>query len=796
MNKNFNYVGKKINRQDGFNKVTGLAKFADDYSFDNELYGVMLRLPVAHAIIKSIDYSDLHDNPNLIAVVDSNDIPGEKLVGLIRKDQPIFSYKKVLSPGDVLAMLVGEDRDILTKLRNNIKIEYKSLPVISDPAKSLDKNTPLIHSEFKSNLIVHHPLRRGDIEEGFSKSDYIIEKKFTTPHIEHAYLEPETVTAIPEENSIKIIGSIQNPHSTRKIVASVLGWPLVRVRIIQAELGGSFGGKDDIMSILSSRAAIGAIKTNRPVKIKYSREESIEESYKRHAYVMNYKVGFRNDGKLIAMKVNILADGGAYSSMTPFVTWRTLVQATGPYEIENVWIDVKGVYTNNTYTGAMRGFGSPQPIFGQESIMDEIAIKLGMSPFEIRKVNGFRKGSVTATGQKLEGKDINLLKVLKTAVNKTDFSQKWTRNLRNNTKCKSTFIRELEDRSSFILNKDFFVDNDIKLRKGIGLALSFRGCSLGAEGADAVATYLSVQRDGTVYLLSGLAENGQGLRTTFSIIAAEVLGITPDKILYLEQDTHIIPDSGPTVASRSTLMGGNSVKKAAETIKKRLKRLCVTYYKLNSYDQVSMKDNYVCAGSQKITFNDLCEIAYSESTNLSIMGWYTVKETTWNEADGQGTAYFTFVYGCQVAEIVINVTTGEIFIERIFAVHDPGKIINLLGARGQVYGGVTQGSGYALLEEISHENGFVRELNFDQYYIPTIKDIGKIDIEFIEGKDKYGPWGAKSLGEPTLELTSAAIANAVRNALGERFYNLPLNLEEILLKRKLRPGVKSRGSKS
>jgi CO/xanthine dehydrogenase Mo-binding subunit len=487
--------------------------------------------------------------------------------------------------------------------------------------------------------------------------------------------------------------------------------------------------------------------------------------------------------------------------LSPFVTWRSVVQATGPYEIENVWTDVRAVYTNNPYTGAMRGFGSPQIIFAQESLMDEIAVKLGMSPDEIRGINGLRSGSITASGQKLEDHDVNLVKVLETAVKHSNFTGKWKKNQEHNEINKkflrgpgAVFSKRAPGRRR--QKKNNFFPPDQLLQKGIGLATSFRGCSLGAEGIDAAAAYLSVQSDGSVYLLSGLAENGQGLRTTYSIIAAEVLGISVEDIYYLELDTGLVSDSGPTVASRSTLMGGGAVKAAAEIVRQRLEALLKKHWKLKDCEFTFKNHQIAIKGGkkQKISFADLCSLAYGNAVNLAAVGWYPGPKVHWDEALGQGPAYFTYVYGCQVAEVTVNIVTGEVFIHRVTAVHDPGTVINLLGAQGQVYGGVTQGAGYGLWEEISTSSGFIRELNFDQYLIPTSKDIGEIIPIFVEGKEKYGPWGGKSLGEPTLELTAAAVANAVRNALGIRYFNLPLNLEEILLQEKLRPKDLQRGS--
>ncbi|MCU0646095.1 MAG: xanthine dehydrogenase family protein molybdopterin-binding subunit, partial [bacterium] len=736
---NFSLIGKSIPRQDAWSKVTGQAKFADDINTPGQLFGVMVRTSVAHAKINSINFSAIQNDPAIAAICDWRDIPGDNKIGIIKKDQPIFCFEKIVTPGDALAMLVGESESVLLQLCDKVKIEYEPLPVLIDPQRALAPEAPLIHPALGTNLIVHYPLRKGDIKQGFSESDFIIEQTYTTPLIEHAYIEPEAVIAIPNlsRKEIKVIGSIQNPFTARKIVAAVLGWQLTRVRIEQAELGGSFGGKDDTMNILAARAAIGALKTGRPVKIRYRREESILESYKRHPYILKYKVGFTKDGKIKAMKIDILADGGAYASMSPFVTWRTVVQATGPYEIENVETDVRAVYTNNPYTGAMRGFGSPQPIFAQESIMDEIAIQLGMTPDQIRRINGLRSGSITASGQKLENHDVNLMTVLDKAVVTTNFAANWAKNQQANSSIPFSIIsnkKTLNDKAIPILESNDFIPADQLLRKGIGLALSYRGCSLGAEGIDAAAAYLSVQPDGSVYLLSGLAENGQGLRTTFSIIAAEVLGIDVDDVYYLELDTGLVPDSGPTVASRSTIMGGAAVKTAAEIIRQRLEVLICNHWGIPDQNEIIFENMGVFPNKnpkQNISFKDLCALAYNKGISLAAIGWYPGPKVNWDEATGQGQAYFTYVYGCQVAEVTVNIGTGEVYIDRITAVHDPGRVINLLGALGQVYGGVTQGAGYALWEEISTKDGFIRELNFDQYLIPTSKDIGEIVPVFV-----------------------------------------------------------------
>lgn len=786
MKNRFEHIGKAVPRQDGIEKVTGQARFADDISVPGQLHSLMLRVPAAHARIRSVSYGELRKSGLAVIACDAADVPGSNMVGPIKKDQPVFCDQKIVTPGDVVCMLMAENADLLEKARKLVKIDYEELPVLSDPEQALDPEAVKIHPEFEDNLIVHYPLRKGDVEKGFRECEFILEQKYQTQFIEHAYIEPEAVIATPMEGSkgILIKGSIQNPFTTRKVVAAVLDWPLAKVRVEQAELGGSFGGKDDTMNILSARAAVGALKSGRPVRIRYSREDSVLESYKRHPYYMKYKAGFNSDGRVHAMEINIIADGGAYASMSPFVTWRSVVQATGPYEIPNVHTDVRAVYTNNPYTGAMRGFGSPQPIFAQESLMDEIAAKLKMSPLEIRRVNGFKQGSVTASGQVLDSHEVNLHTVLDRAVEESGWQKKWRQPAANDSK----EIKEL------VLKEAQLTEPGQTWKKGIGLAVSYRGCSLGAEGIDAAAAYLAVQPDGSAYLLSGLAENGQGLRTTFNIIAAEVLGIDPHNIYYLETNTAHVADSGPTVASRSTLMGGGAVQNAARIIRGRLEEVLQQHWKLSGKTKFEFSGGRVTCGKKSISFSECCQLAAGSGVNLSAIGWYNAPEVGWEEETGQGDAYFTYVYGCQVAEVAVNTATGEVRLEKVTAVHDPGTVINLLGAQGQVYGGVTQGAGYGLWEEISTHQSKIRELNFDQYLIPTAMDIGEINPVFVEGKDPHGAWGAKSLGEPTLELTAAAIANAVTNATGKRFFKLPLNLEELLLGRKLYPEDLKRGS--
>jgi CO/xanthine dehydrogenase FAD-binding subunit len=516
---------------------------------------------------------------------------------------------------------------------------------------------------------------------------------------------------------------------------------------------------------MACRAALLSNMTGKAIKLTYTREESMRESYKRHPYILNYKVGFNNDGKLRSMKINIIADSGAYSSQSFFVTWRSVVQATGPYEIENVQTDIRSVYTNNPYTAAFRGFGSPQIIFAQESLMDEIADICNLTPLEIRKLNGFKQGSVTASGQVLSEHKVSLDEVIEKAIERSDYKNKLEE------------FKKLNEKKS-------------RYKFGMGFACSYRGCSLGAEGVDASSSIVSVQADGSVYVLAGLNENGQGLRTTFCQIAAEVLGVKFENVVFLEPQTATVPDGGPTVASRATLTGGNAVIDAAQKIKNTIFGIIKNDLNVSDINETVWANGFISLKDPKenispIPFEKAVEQSFKAGVNLSAYGWFKAPDVSWEEETGQGNAYFTYVYGCQVAEIKVDTSTGKIEVIKITAAHDVGKVINKIGIEGQVYGGVAQGIGYTILEDFNLQNGIVKSSNLDDYLLPTIKDIKIIEPILVENPDKYGPFGAKSIGEPTLELASAAINNAVKFATGKYFYQIPLTLERIYLGKNL-----------
>ena len=753
------HVNKSRRRVDARKKVTGEAKFGADLKFNNMLHGKVLRTEYPRARIVDIDTSRAEEHPEVEAVITAEDIH-ENTFGVIIQNQRVLVDDETLYIGDGLAMVAATSRKAAEEAVDLIEVEYEELESIHDPLKARESDAQTVMPGEENNQVIHHPLRKGDTEEGFEKADVIMERSYSTQFIEHAYLEPEAVTAVPEERNtlVTIYGSVQNPNATRDAVARVLDTDLNRVRIIQDNMGGSFGGKDENISSLAARASLLALETGRPVKMVNSREESIVESYKRHPYNMNYKIGASEDGEIQAMEIECVADSGAYACQTPFVTWRSVVQATGPYQVPNVRTDTYGFYTHNPYTGAMRGYGSPPIIFAGESLMDELADELDMSPVEIRRKNMLENGARTATDQKLDNHEVSLEEVMDKAMAAIDYEEK---------------------------REKYSAPQNDEIKRGIGLAISYRGVSLGAEGVDAAGSIVSVQKDGSVIVYCGLAENGQGLKTVFTQVAAEELGIDMERVNYMETDTSVSPESGSTVASRSTLMGGNAIKKAVDNIRTVMEEFVQDEYGVD--ESIVLRDNAVFteSGQRVADFSEVAAAAFHSGVFLSAYGWHQAPDISWDEEIGQGNPYFTYVYGCQIAEVEVDTGTGEVAVLNMAAAHDVGKAINPANVRGQIYGGTVMALGHALMEDLGFSDGFINHTNFDEYLIPTVKDAPDVEAIIVENPDPAGPYGAKASGEPAMELGGAAINNAIAQATGDRHRDLPLNLERVLIGRDL-----------
>ncbi|MDD4147713.1 MAG: xanthine dehydrogenase family protein molybdopterin-binding subunit, partial [Candidatus Cloacimonetes bacterium] len=634
---------EKAYRNDAYAKVTGKAKYADDYSMPYMLHAVPLHSPVASAYLKQIDCSEAQNMPGVIRVVTATDIPGKIKFGQIIPDYPTLVHKRIRSTGDVIALVVAESREQALAASARIKLELQQRPALYTAEEALLPDAELINPEHGSNICNYHRIRTGDIETGEQEADIVFDQEFNTSHVEHAYLEPEASLCYQRPDGVmEVIGSMQHPFSTRRFVASTLGWELKDVEVKTVPMGGGFGGKDDTAALVCARAALCAFLTGRPVKLTYSREMSMRESYKRHPYKMQYRMGVKCDGRITFVKVRMLADSGAYCSVTPWVTWRSTVQCCGCYEVPNVHCDVYGVYTNNIFTGAFRGFGSPQVNWAIEQLVEIAAEKLAIDEMEFRRINMVRQGSVTVTNQVLENHVVSLNEVMDNVLREIDYKAK-------------------RERCSF-------GDPNLDKWYGIGYAISYRGMSLGAEGVDFNSAIINVQPDGSVLLETGVHENGQGAESAMILIAAEELGLPLSRIRYRMPSTSNIPDGGTTVASRGTLMGGGATTNAArilksiisEALEKHLQQKAVHFCEGNILDESGL---VIC------TWNEAIRLCYSEQIYPYAFGVFQAPRVSWDEDTGHGNAYFTWVYGCQAVELEVDAKTGKVTLLNMVASH-------------------------------------------------------------------------------------------------------------------------------
>ena len=738
-------------RNDGYAKVTGRAKYADDIKYVNMLHAVPVYTDYVHAKIKNINTEQAEKAEGVIAVITAKDVPGSNRYGQIDKDYYMFAHDKIRGNGDVVAMIVAETRQQAIEAIDKVVVIGEELPVVLDPEEAMKSDSALVHEEKKTNLVVHHVVRRGSVDAGFKSSDKIFEREYQTQYIEHAYMEPESAVCNPRHDGVmEIHGSMQHPFSTRKFVAALLGKELSEIEVIGTPMGGGFGGKDDTAAIVCARTALASLITKHPVKMTYKREWSIRESYKRHPYKMNYKVGVSDAGKINSVECRIIADAGNYTSVTPWVLWRSTVQCCGPYKVDNVKYDGYGVHTNNVFTGAMRGFGSPQVNFAVESLVEEIAEELNMSSLDFRKLNMVKQGDETITGQILDGHSVNMEKVLDIVSNEIDYENKLK-------KCS----RGVSDSDELY---------------GIGLAMSYRGMSLGAEGKDFCSAIINAQPDGSVLLETGVHENGQGLESAMILILAEQLGIKKERIRYQCSSTSTIPDGGTTVASRGTIMGGGAVTKAAENFKSLITETLSKQFDASQEDFVFENDNVIIK-EKKYTFEEIIKLMFAHKTYPFAYGLFQGPEVSWDEKTGKGNAYFTWVYSCQAVELIVDKKKGKVKLLNAVAAHDVGKAINPSMVLGQIYGGMVMGMGYGLREEVKHKEGKIRSTNFHKYHLTRAKDVPEMKGVIVESFDSLSPSGAKGVGEPTNEIMAPAIANAVYNATGKRYYKLPIKIE-------------------
>jgi len=741
-------------RNDAVAKVTGRARYADDLKFPGMAYCVPVYTDYVHAKDLSVDSKEAEAMDGVLRVITARNVPGTCYFGQIDRDYAMIAGEKILYHGDVVALVVAETREIAIEAAKHVRVTAVSLPPLTDPVAAMQRDAPILRPGTKDNIVNHHKVRRGNAEAVLEECDLVIEETFRTGFVEHAYMEPESAVCVPRPDGVmEVYGSMQHPFTTRRFVAALLGEPLARVEVFTIPMGGGFGGKDDTAAIVCARAALAARLCNRPVKMTYAREWSMRESYKRHPYVLHYRMGLTREGRIRAVQAEIIADAGAYCSTTPWVTWRSTVQCCGPYRVDHVHADVYGVATNNVFTGAFRGFGSPQVNFAVEQLIDMAAEKLGLSPLEIRRKNMLRQGSTTITGQKLDTHTVSLEEVMDRVVREIRFEEKLER---------CSYGKSEGD--------DLY---------GIGLAISYRGASLGAEGMDFCPAIINAQFDGSILLEVGIHENGQGAESAMILALARELGVRRDRILYRRSSTSHIPDGGATVASRGVIMGCGAVTLAARKLKKLMaEALCE---ELECPAEVVRFENDGLKGpsdSRSLSWDEAMNRMFLKRVYPFSFASFKPPDVTWDEETGQGDAYFTYVYSCQAVELTVNRKTGKVRLLNVVAAHDIGRAINRPMLLGQIYGGITQGMGMALMEDLRTEDGVIKTLNFDTYKIPKTIHVPKITAIIVENADPTSPSGAKGIGEPALEIIAPAIANAIARATGSRYCSYPIRIEK------------------
>lgn len=723
-----------ISRIDAFAKVSGKALYPGDYNLPGQLYMKVLFAGRPHAIIKAVYLEEAASLRGVVAILTAKDVPNNEY-GLIYPDQPVLCGLGSNKPfadhvrfeADNVALIIAESEEIADRARKLIKIDYEDLPVVTDVHEALKPETILLHPDRESNEFVHYRIRNGNVEEGFKQADVIIEGDYHSPVQEHAFLQPEAgISYYDESGRVTVVVGGQWVHEDQEQIAHALNLEKDQVRVIYPAIGGAFGGREDMSVQIILALAVYKLKEmgiNRPVKIIWSREESIIGHHKRHPYHIHSRWGATKEGKLVAADVDIYADGGAYIYTSGKVLGNATLLCTGPYKIPNVRVDSRAIYTNNIPNGAFRGFGGPQAAFSAESQMDKLAEALHIDPVELRIRNLIREGDNLSVGTPLP-KGVTIKQVVETCALRAG----WTHTPKNGWQKP----RGTNSRSGHIAH-------------GLGFACGYKnvGFSFGApENCWAIIELYGGSEIEKVVLRHAGAEVGQGSHTAFVIMAARALDVPADRIQLIAADTAETLNSGSVSASRMTFMAGNAIKgAAAEALKK---------------------------------WNN------EERPAIASYQYWPPKTTPYDPETGKSEPNFAYGYVAEAIESEVDIETGEIHLMKVICVDDVGESINRQQVVGQVEGAVVQAAGYALLENFIQKNGHTFTSKLSTYLIPTVLDVpDKIDSVILEIPDPIGPFGARGMGEMPYLPFVPAVTSSVYDALGIRFDEFPLTAERV-----------------
>jgi CO/xanthine dehydrogenase Mo-binding subunit len=740
--KNNHSIGKSAPRKEGRKKVTGQALYVDDISFPEMLYGVTVRSQIARGRIKSISFEG--DLPwDEFAIVTAKDIPGENYVALILNDQPYLADEVINHPEEPILLLAHADKYLLEEARRNVRVEVEELPAIFTLEDSVAKKEIIWgdNNVFKSFLV-----DKGNVDDVWASADFIVEGEYYTGAQEQLYIENNGAIAIAnEQDGLTVWGSMQCPYYVHKALVKLFNLPEEKIRVIQTETGGGFGGKEEYPSLLAGHAALLSWKSGKPVKMIYDRAEDMVATTKRHPSRTRHKTAVSKDGKLLAMDIEFIIDGGAYCTLSPVVLSRGTIHSAGPYFCPNVRIRSSAVATNVPPHGAFRGFGAPQSIFALERQLDKVAKTLGITPDEFRRRNFVQEGQTTATNQVVREK-VDMNGLLDRAFELTEYHEKTQRYAREN----ANDSNELGSR----------------VKKGIGFASFMHGAGFTGSGEVYLASVVGAEAtaEGRVRILAASTEIGQGTNTIFSQIAAEALGVDESVIEVAQPDTSHVPNSGPTVASRTCMVVGKLVESAVVGLKQTLIGSGLLH---ETYDSDA--------------FQQACRKHLESVGPLKAFSTYQPPPNVfWDDEKYQGDAYGTYAWAVYVAEVSVDMLTYEAHVDDFVAVQEVGRVINPVLAAGQIEGGVAQAIGFTLFENVVWQNGRMANGQMTNYIMPTAADIPPIRVYFEETPYAYGPGGAKGIGELPMDGAAPAILSAIENATGVSFSHVPLMPEAMM----------------
>jgi len=735
-------VGTPQIRKEGVKKALGRAKYTDDFETEGMWHGATVRSSIPRGRIRAIQY-DPRIPWSEFVIVTAADIPGNNHIAMIGADQPCLVSERVNHCDEPILLLAHPNKRRLPEAVAAIYIEYNPLPaVLSIEESETQREIIWGPNSNQGNIFKQFHLEKGSIDEAWASAAHIVEGEYATGAQEHLYIENNAMIAeYSEESGLTVRGSLQCPYYVHKSLMAVFDLPAEKVRVIQVETGGAFGGKEDYPSIIASHAGLLAFKARRPVKLVYDRMEDLAATTKRHPSRTRHRTAVDRDGKLMAMEIDIALDGGAYATLSSTVLSRATLHSTGPYACPNVRITSKAWATNTVPCGAFRGFGAPQSIFAIERHMDQIARAVGLTPDEIRRRNFLHTGDTTATEQRMN-EPIILDTLLERALQESDYHAKRARFAQQNPHS--------------------------AIKRGLGLAAFYHGAGFTGSGERYLNSLagIDVPANNKVRVLVANTEFGQGTGTILSQIAAEALGLSYDDIEMAPCDTSIVPNSGPTVASRTSMVVGRLIERSGGQLIAMLRK------EANLAETYSASEFFAACNryrKQHGKVESLCR--YEAPPNVY-----------WDDQKYRGEAYPTFAWAVYIAEVAVDTVTYSAEVTNLYTVQEVGRVLNPTLAAGQIEGGVAQAIGYALYEKVQLKNGHMVNNQMTNYIMPTAADVPPIQVSFEEIPFAHGAYGAKGIGELPHDGPAPAILNAIQEATGQSFRSIPLLPEDIFLR--------------